>query len=148
MEQGWLARNHLSSLVQPLECDRGPKVLLRTMRQQVSRHVLPEPSKAVCPPQHSDLVVVAFAVDVSARLDQQSDRFQIAVHRCEMKRRCVVRKVAAIEVGPTLDEQAQRRVLIAQGREMQRGRLLTPPCHRVNELRMLIEMGAQLGTVT
>ena len=65
-------------------------------------------------------MIVTFAVDIGARLDQQPDRLEIAMRRREMQRRGIVGELAAVEIGAALDQKADGGMLIAQSGQMQR----------------------------
>ena len=113
------------------------------MVEQIGGDLLAHFAEAGCPAEHADLVIVAFAVDIGASLDQQPDRLQIAMGRREMQRRGIVRKVAAVEIGTALDQQARGGMLVAQNRQMQRRCLLESAAKCVDPLRMGVEAGAE-----
>jgi hypothetical protein len=143
-EKGRLASGHHANVVGAVERDRGPKIELRAVGEEIRRHVLPHVPEACRPAEDADLVIVAFAIDVSARLDEQPDRLQIAVDGREVERRCVVREIARVEFGFALDEKADRGVLVAQNREVQCGCFLETAPHCVDELRVGVQMGAKI----
>ena len=113
------------------------------MVEQIAGDLLAHIDEAGCPAEHADPVIVAFAVDIGAGLDQQPDRLHIAMERREMQRRGVVRKVATVEIGAALDQQADGGMLVAQNRQMQRRGFFKSAAECVDILRMCVEAGAE-----
>ena len=74
------------------------------MGEQIIRDILAHAPEARRPAEHADLVIVSFAVDIGAGLDQQTDCLQIAICRCEMQRCGVVRKITTVKIGTALDQ--------------------------------------------
>ena len=84
------------------------------MIEQICRDILAYPVEAGRPTQHADRVVIAMAIDIGAGLDQQAERFQIAMRGGEVQRAGIIGKIATVEVGAALDQQADGGMLIAQ----------------------------------
>ena len=98
-------RGHQSAqVIGSIERDRRPQVELRAAVEQIGGDLLAHIAEAGCPTEHAAPVIVAFAVDVGAGLDQQPNRLQIAMCCCKMQRGCIVRKVATVEIGTALDQ--------------------------------------------
>ena len=147
-KQCGISRDHGAHIVHAIERDGAPEIELRAVIEQVFGDVLPDLAKARGPTEHAKREVVALAVDVRAGLDQQLDCLEVAVHRCEVQRRGVVGKVAAVEIGTALDQQANGAVLIAQHRKVQRGGLLkVVAAKRIDQRGMSVETRAQRGDV-
>ncbi len=103
-QQGAISGYHGAQVIGSIERNRRPQVELRAVVEQKGGDLPAHIAEAGCPAEHADPVIVAFAVDIGAGLDQQPDRLQIAMCRCEMQRRGVVRKVATVEIGTALDQ--------------------------------------------
>ena len=74
--------------VDAIECDRRPQIEPGAVIEEIGRDVLSRTAlQAGRPAEHADLVVVAFALDVGAGLDEQPDRLQIAAGGGEVERR-------------------------------------------------------------
>src|SRR5262249_60432129 len=123
-----------------IERDRTPQLERRPATEQILGNVLSHLPEAGRPTKDANPGVIPFALDVGTRIDQQPDRFQIAVHCREMKRRSVVGKFAAVEISTAHDEQTYSVVPVPQGGQMQRRGLLKPTTsQRIDEVRACIE---------
>src|SRR5215471_11253092 len=139
-EQRTVASDHRPYIVTSIERDRTPQIESRAVTEQVLGHILSHLPEAGRPTKDANLGVVAFAVDVGTRLDQQPNRLKIAIHCREMQWRGVVGKFAAVEIGTTRDEQTYNVVSVVQGGQMQRGGLVKPTTgQRIDEVRACIE---------
>ena len=107
-----------------VEGDRRPQIELRSLAQEICRHILAYASEAGRPAEHADLVVIAPAVDVGARLDQHPDHLEVGDRGGQVKRRGVVGEVADVDVGTVLEQQANAGMTVSARCLVQRRLLL------------------------
>ena len=112
--------------------------------QEIRRHVLAYASEAGCPAKHADLVIIAPAVDVGARLDQHPDHFEVGDRGGQVKRRGVVGEVADIDIGAALEQQANAGMTVSARGLVQRRLLLEISAAGVDQVGVSVEQSAKL----
>jgi hypothetical protein len=139
-----VARDEAAHVIAAVERDRRPEIERGAVAQEILRHVLTHAPEAGGPAEHADLAVIALAVDVGARLDQQLDHVEVG-NRCgEVKGAGVVGEVADAHVGAALEQQPHAVMPVGAGRAVQRRLLLEPAAAGVDQIGMRVEQSAKI----
>ena len=143
-QQRRVARHEAPDVVGAIERDRGPETELRALTQEIFGHVLAHAPKAGRPAEHADLVVVAFADDVGAGLDQHLDDLEVGGVGGEVQRVGVVAVVADAHVGAALQQQPHAGLPVAPSRHVERGPSPEISAAGVDQVGMGVEQAAEL----
>src|SRR5262245_7893988 len=139
-----LARDEVAQVLGAVERNRGPEIEPRAVSQEILRYVLAHTPEAGCPAEHADLVVVALAVDVGARLDQHLDHLEIRDGGGEVEWVGVVGEVADVDIGAALEQQLHAVMPAGAGRAVQRRLLLERATAGVDQVGMRVEQSAKI----
>src|SRR5260370_28591563 len=104
----WIIANELADQLGTIECNRGEDRRLGAVGEEVVGRLCAHVFEACRPPDHADLVVVSFTVDVGARIDQPPHHFDGAKLRRPMPGGRVVGLIARcdVETSPQQDVDA------------------------------------------